>query len=382
MRGKIGIIVSGGPAPGINGVINSAAIEAANRGYECVGIRDGFSSLARKERDSFVPLSIDAVAGIQNVGGSIIGTSRYNPFRNPETQHAFIGGLKEASIDKLIVIGGDGSAFLSKRLLEIEPSIHLIHVPKTIDNDLILPDQYPSFGFETALDAGARILDTLSVDAKTTKRWFLVTSMGRKAGFLALGLGLVSGACLTLIPEEYSLSASPQRVAEDIYATLQHRLSIGHNYGVIVVAEGLLELFAGNECPELDDCPRDELNRIRYSQIELGEILLPIVRRICDERGCAVRMNIKNIGYELRCHAPNSFDIEYTRFLGYGAVRHLLDGKTGGLVTRNFDTLGFVPFSQISNLDGTIRSRRVDLSSDLYRVARSFMMRGPHRFDI
>lgn len=375
-RGRFGIIVSGGPAPGINCVISSSVIEAHNLGYEVIGFRDGFKGICSDDSDCIVKLTPEVVSGIYNTGGSILGTTRYNPFAAHETEERFFKRLKDNDVNKLIIIGGEGSAFLSYQISIKMPDLQVVHVPKTIDNDLILPNKYPSFGFETARFAGTRIIDTLMVDAKTTRRWFVVTSMGRKAGFLALGLGIASGATLTLIPEEFADStATPDEIASIIFSSIKRRYDQGKQYGVAVVAEGILDCLATESSPILKNCPRDELGRIRYSQIELGDVILPIIRDMVKEAEMDIKIIPKNIGYELRCHHPVSFDIEYTKFLGYGAVRVMLEGRTGVMITRDFDNLGYEPLEQMVQSDGLIRSRTVDLSSDLYTVARSFMIR-------
>ena len=375
-KGKFGIIVSGGPAPGINSVISSSVIEAQKYGFEIKGLIDGFRGLATGVPNSVVDLTISSVSGIYNTGGSILGTTRYNPFHSHESKHRFISGLKEHDINKLIVIGGEGSAYLSYHMSREFPEIQVVHVPKTIDNDLILPNKYPSFGFETARYAGTLIVDTLMVDAKTTRRWFVVTSMGRKAGFLALGLGVASGATLTLIPEEYAdRMATPAEIAGTIFASIKRRADMGKTYGVAIVAEGILDCLDPDSSPLLKNCQRDDLGRIKYSEIELGDVILPPLRELARQSGVDIKIIPKNIGYELRCHHPVSFDIEYTKFLGYGAVKLILEGKSGVMVTRDFDNLGFEPLEQMVTPEGLIRSRTVDLSSDLYTVARSFMIR-------
>jgi 6-phosphofructokinase 1 len=117
------------------------------------------------------------------------------------------------------------------------------------------------------------------------------------------------------------------------------------------------------------------MGRIRYSQVEAGDIVMDPLRTLCKDNDLKVDFYTKSIGYELRCHPPVSFDIEYTRFLGYGAVKHLLDGRTGVMVTKNFDALSYETLAEMRQEDGTIRGRRVDLSSDLYQIARSFMIR-------
>ncbi len=150
---------------------------------------------------------------------------------------------------------------------------------------------------------------------------------------------------------------------------------MGKEYGVAIVAEGVLDCIDPDQSTVLKACARDPLGRLEYSQVELGEVILPSLRARTKEANIDCKLITKNIGYELRCHRPVSFDIEYTKFLGYGAVKHILEGQSGIMVTRDFDTLGFERLEHMLQEDGTIRSRRVDLESDLYRVARSFMFR-------
>lgn len=371
-----GIVVSGGPAPGINSVISSAVIEAENRGYAVKGLVNGFRDLTERAAGAVIPLNTALVSNIYNKGGSILGTSRFNPLKDSQHVESLLQGLREHRIDKLIVIGGEGSAYLSLKLSKLNPDLSVVHVPKTIDNDLILPNKYPSFGFETALHAGTRIVEILREDAKTCRRWFLATTMGRKAGFLALGMGLSAGATSTLIPEEFSETApAPRDIARSIYSTIRKRAAMGKNYGVVVLAEGILDCLNPDQSEVLKGCTRDDMGRIRYSQVELGDVIIPPLREMLKAEGLDVHLITKNIGYELRCCDPISFDIEYTKFLGYGAVQHALGGDSGIMVTRDFDKLGFIPLESMAGPDGVIRSRRVDLSSDLYRVARSFMIR-------
>jgi 6-phosphofructokinase len=375
-RKAFGIVVSGGPAPGINSVISSSVIEASNRGYQVKGLVNGFRDITMGEAGSVVDLTADQVSSIYSKGGSIIGTSRFNPLKDNEHFNSFVSALKANNIDKLIVIGGEGSAYLSLKLSRQCPELAVVHVPKTIDNDLILPNKYPSFGFETALHAGTKIVETLREDAKTCRRWFITTTMGRKAGFLALGIGLAAGATSTLIPEEFTgFAPTPHDIASIVFSTMRKRIAMGKNYGVIVLAEGILDCIDPVASSELQACTRDDLGRIRYSQIELGDVLIPLLKDMLKASKLDGHMIRKNIGYELRCCDPISFDIEYTKFLGYGAVQHILGGHSGIMVTRDFDRLGFIPLDSMAGGDGLITSRRVDLSSDLYRVARSFMIR-------
>ena len=372
--GNFGIIVSGGPAPGINSVIASVVICAVNQGFKVKGFRGGFLGVIDKGSEAVIELGIEDVTAIANSGGSILGTSRFNPFAKKEDEETLVSTLRSNDIDKLVVIGGEGSAWLSHQISERLPAIRVAHIPKTIDNDLILPNKHPSFGFETARFVGTSILKTLITDAKTTNRWFIVRTMGRKAGFLALGTGIAAGANITLIAEQFDQpTITPDDVAKLIFSSIKRRLEQGKGYGTAVIAEGIIDKFDPASVEELKNCPVDDMGRMRFSEIGLEDLVARATKRMCIEAGINMRFTAENIGYELRCKDPISFDIEYTRLLGYGAVRFLLEGLSGVMVVRDFDNLAYVPLVNMLGPDGTLRTRKVDLSSDVYKVATSFM---------
>ena len=191
---RLGILVGGGPAPGINAVISAATIEAINQGFEVVGIRDGFKHLVRRDPSALRPLAIDDVSRVHLLGGSILGTSRENPTKTLESTRAVIETLQQVGITHLITIGGDDTALSSRYVGEhSNGTIRGVHVPKTIDNDLPLPPHIPTFGFQTARHVGVELVRNLMEDARSTRRWYIVVAMGRKAGHLALGIGKAAG---------------------------------------------------------------------------------------------------------------------------------------------------------------------------------------------
>ena len=373
--GDFGIVVSGGPAPGINSVIASVVIQAWYKGYRTKGFRKGFKGIILDRQESVMDLSIDQVIPIANLGGSILGTSRYSPFFDKTSEEAFFKVLADNDIDKLVVIGGEGTAYICNRLTQVKPLLKVVHIPKAIDNDLILPNKHPSFGFETARSKGTQILSSLIAEARTTDRWFLVRTMGRKSGFLALGLGIASGATLTLIAEQYRDGITPQDVAEAIFLSVKKRLQNNQRYGTVVLAEGIIDRFDPKKVPELANTPRDEVGRLSFSEVKLEDLVAKSLREMCNEAGLKVRFKTENLGYALRSCEPISFDIEYTRLLGYGAVKYLLEGVGGVTVVRDFDNLAYVPLSAFVDENNRVHSRTVDLNSDIYRVATSFMIK-------
>ncbi len=378
-RGKtLAILVGGGPAPGINGVIRSVTIQAINSGVRVLGIYDGFHWLAEGDSSRHTELHIDDVSRIHYDGGSFLRTSRANPTTSPERLENTVRSLSELGVDFLVTIGGDDTATSAMKIDRIAgPQIEVAHVPKTIDNDLPLPGHMPTFGYETARHQGVAITQAIIVDAQTTTRWYFLVSMGRKAGHLALGIGKAAGATLTLIGEEFrDRKVSLDTLCDILEGSMIKRMAMGRPYGVAVLAEGLSERIDPEELSRRADIERDAHGNIRYGEIELGRMLKNEVRRRLKERGINSTIVDKDIGYELRCADPIPFDLEYTQDLGYAAVMYLLSGGTGSIVTIDRGQLIPIPFTDIlDEKTGKARIREVDIDSDSYKVARHYMIR-------
>ena len=233
-RGRIGILVGGGPAPGINSVISAATIEAINRGYEVVGIIDGFSGLMNGSPEKFRNLYISDVSRIHNQGGSILRTSRANPTASEDGAARCFANLQAQGISALISIGGDDTAFGAYAVARATGgAVRALHVPKTIDNDLPLPADHPTFGYETARHVGTEIVMNLMEDSRTTNRWFFVVAMGRKTGHLALGIGKSAGATLIVVPEEFPQERiSLNDVCRVLEGAILKREVMGRQYGL------------------------------------------------------------------------------------------------------------------------------------------------------
>lgn len=378
MKERLAIVVGGGPAPGINGVISAATIAAINEGKEVIGILEGFKWLSKGSKDKVMALKIDDVTRIHSTGGSILRTSRENPTKDPKKMQNVLTALNELGIKYLLTIGGDDTAYSASVVeKEAKGKIAVAHVPKTIDNDLPLPGGMPTFGFETARHLGVRLVQNLMEDARTTGRWYFVIAMGRTAGHLALGMGKAAGATLTLIAEEFpDGKISLQQVCGILEAAIIKRLASNKNHGVAVIAEGIAERLNPDELEILKDIERDEHGHIKLSEIPFEKILRERVKESFDKRGIKVNIIGKSIGYELRAEPPIPFDAEYTRNLGYGGVRFLLNGGSGAMIIYDSGRLTPIPFKDmIDPKTGKTRIRLVDIKSESYAIAKKYMIR-------
>ncbi|HEU4689704.1 MAG TPA: 6-phosphofructokinase, partial [Vicinamibacterales bacterium] len=281
-------------------------------------------------------------------------------------------------ITHLVTIGGDDTALSSRYVSERSGgAIRSVHVPKTIDNDLPLPPHVPTFGFQTARHVGVELVRNLMEDARSTRRWYIVVAMGRKAGHLALGIGKAAGATLTVVAEEYASQYVPfATICDVVEGAIIKRRAMGRHFGVAVLAEGLIDKLDPAELVELEDVERDEHGHVRFAEVDLARKVKAEVQGRLSERGLRVTITNKNVGYELRCADPIPFDAEYCRDLGYGAVRFLVDGGSGAMVSVQGGRLVPIPFGDLVEPEsGKTKVRLVNIDSEGFRVARAYMIR-------
>jgi 6-phosphofructokinase 1 len=330
------------------------------------------------------------VTGAHLRGGSILGTSRANPTKSDTAMGNVLKVLDELGVSALITIGGDDTGFSSSQVYKrAEGKIRVAHVPKTIDNDLPLPGSTPTFGFETARHLGVGIVRNLAEDAKTTSRWYLIISMGRAAGHLALGIGKAAAATLTIIPEEFrGRSPSLGELCDIIIGSIIKRLAEGSRYGIAVLAEGLIErlgeegLTVAGEGVALErygKVDRDEHGHLRLGEIEFGRMIKDLLTARLESLGLKVTIVDKDLGYELRCADPIPFDAEYTRDLGYAAVKFLRSSmaeKTGAIISFVGGKMDPLPFEEKLNpKTGRMQTRVVNVDAESYECARRYMIR-------
>src|SRR3954470_7690705 len=394
---RLGILVGGGPAPGINGVISSVTIEAIiTHGMEVLGFQNGFRHLVDGSTQHNRKLTIEEVAASYLRGGSILGTARTNPAKKEEHMQNVLGVFERLGIDCLVTIGGDDTAFSGSQVAKrVGPwvkrdgrPVRVCHVPKTIDNDLPLPEGTPTFGFETARHYGTLTTRALHADAKTTGRWYIIISMGRAAGHLALGIGKASASTLTVIPEEFRDKAiTLEGVTDLIIGSILKRRVLGRDYGVAVLAEGLIESIGekglvkalGDDLQHYGRIERDDHGHLRLGELEFGRIIKDYLKKRLKEIGLKVDFIDKDLGYELRSADPIPFDAEYTRDLGYGAVKFLRSAEAprfGAVISLVGGRLHPIPFAEMINpRTGRMQARQVDVKGESYEAARRYMIR-------
>ncbi|MHC4088742.1 MAG: 6-phosphofructokinase [Planctomycetota bacterium] len=400
MKGKrIGILVGGGPAPGINAVIGAATIEAVNQGLEVIGFYEGFRWLCD---DGFDPsthtvrLDIPMVARLHFRGGSTLRTSRISlldderlktstvvaPHRDKVKR--VVNHLSLLGIGQLITIGGDDTALSARFVCEAaQGAIRLVHVPKTIDNDLPLPHDITTFGYASARFLGSQIVKNLMQDSRTTGRWYLVTAMGRKAGWLAMGIGLSAGATVSLLPEEFADNIRLQAIADVLEGAMLKRRVMGRKDGVALLAEGLAYRLGDRE--ELQrllgkQVPVDAAGHLRLSEVPLGDMLSDELERRFKARGESVTLVSHELGYELRSADPTPGDMAYCRSLGHGSIRLLLEpdeqSAPGVMVSLINGNLVPVDLGTLVDLEtNRTQTRLVDVHSYAYQVARAYQIR-------
>src|SRR5271156_3211053 len=389
-KGRLGILVGGGPAPGLNGVIAAATIEGINQGYEVIGFRDGFKWLAAGDTQQCRPLSIRDVRDIHLRGGSILGTARTNPTKSETGMANLFGVFEKLGITALVTIGGDDTAFSASHVARrSNGKIRVAHVPKTIDNDLPLPGSTPTFGYETARHYGVQIVRNLIEDARTTSRWYIIVSMGRAAGHLALGIAKASAATLSIISEEFrGRPVTVDEVCDIIIGSIIKRKAEGSQYGLVVLAEGLIEslgekgLLAAMPEGQLErfgKIIRDDHGHLRLGEIEFGRLMKELLSTRLEKFGIKMAFIDKDLGYELRCADPIPFDAEYTRDLGYAAVKFLLSPaaeKFGAIISFVDGKMIPLPFEKMLDpKTGRMQTRQVNVDGEGYESARRHMTR-------
>ncbi len=371
MKKTIVILTGGGPAPGMNTVVGSIAKTFITNGYRVLGLHGGYKGLF-SESPSFTELDFLLADSIFNRGGSFLVMSRYKPTDKDFEQNFNLDFFVNNNIQLLVTIGGDDTASTANRvakfLVEHDHSISNIHVPKTIDNDLPLPLQRPTFGYESAKSEGARLATTVYEDARTSNNWFVVCAMGRSAGHLAFGIGSAAHYPMIVIPEMFNKTTiTIDKIVKLAVSSIVKRLILGINYGAVMISEGVFheldeeELKKSGVIFSYDDHGHPELGKVSKAHI-FNEMLEMRLRSL----GLSTKSRPVELGYELRCQSPSAYDLVYCTELGIGVYQLFSEGKTGCMVY--IDHLGKVEPLYLKDIQdpvtGKIPPRGVNLDSD------------------
>jgi len=365
MQGSIAIVCGGGPAPGINSVISSVSKVFLKDGYRVIGLHGGYKSLFAKE-PVFQDIDFTFADHIRGQGGSALQMSRHKPSNDEFSTEFFV----KHNVELLVTIGGDDTASTANRISKFlktkNVSIQNIHVPKTIDNDLPLPEGQPTFGYQSAKEAGVRIAQTVYEDARTSGNWFIISAMGREAGHLAFGIGAAVHAPMIIIPEMFNNTpVTFNSIIKLIISTIVKRKILGIPYGIVIISEGVFHFMPDDEIKSTgihftyDDHGHPELGNV--SKAHIFNVLL-------QEKLKEIKLNVKSrpveLGYEVRCVQPIAFDLLYCSLLGMG-VKYLFDkGHTGCMVTSdNVGNIHPLFLEDVTNELGKVEPRLVNMNS-------------------
>jgi 6-phosphofructokinase 1 len=307
---KIGMLTGGGDCPGLNAVIRAIVRKSIQFGWECVGIQNGWKGLL--EIDT-TPLNIDAVAGILQKGGTMLGTSRTNPYKLEEGEKKVFENTKKVGIDALVAIGGEDTLGVASKLAK--NGFKVVGVPKTIDNDLSCTDY--TFGFDTAVNIAMDAIDRIQTTAESHHRVMIVEVMGRHAGWIAIHSGLAAGADLILIPEK-------EIQINEVINLIENRKKRGRKFSIIVVAEGAK--FSDSSVNKSEFILQDE-KLDAFGHVRLGGISMILANLIEQKTGIETRATI--LGHVQRGGSPTAFDRVLGSRFGVYAVEMIKDGKFG-----------------------------------------------------
>src|SRR5215210_1387826 len=342
---RVGMLTGGGDAPGLNGVIRAVTMRSINDyGYEVTGIRRGWRGLLQKEQDSTISLSVDDVRYILQEGGTILGSSRTNPYKNEGDAEKVVENMKEYGIDALVAIGGDDTLGVAKRLYD-DFGVQVVGCPKTIDNDLSATDT--TFGYDTAVSIATEAIDRVRTTARSHERIIVVEVMGRHAGWITWGAGLASAANVTLIPE-----VEPDM--EAITDLFKKRAERGDKWCIVAVSEGV----TFSEYIVTETAEKDEFGHVRLGGVGEGLAGELKERTAIDTRHVV-------LGHRQRGGTPTAFDRILSTRYGLRAAEAVDSGEWGKMVALRGNEIVTVSLSEATDETKTV-------PRELYEAAKTF----------
>ena len=370
MEKSIVILTGGGPAPGMNTVVGTIAKTFLSNGYRVIGLHGGYKGLFSPTQKT-TDIDFLLADSIFNRGRSYIMMSRYKPSQEDFDKNFNLDFFKNNNIQLLVTVGGDDTASTANRIAKFLAAknypIANIHVPKTIDNDLPLPSNIPTFGYHSAKSEGTKIATTVYEDARTSGTWFVVSAMGRSAGHLALGIGATCHYPMIVIPEMFNRTdITIDKIVNMAISAIIKRKIMGLSYGAIMISEGVFHAFSHTDLEAAgvkftyDDHGHPELGKISKAQM-FNELL----EKKLDKLGISVNSRPVEIGYEVRCVTPIAYDLMYCSQLGMGVYQLFKEGATGCMVYLDLNNnIKPLYLSDIQDKDGKIPPRGVNIHTD------------------
>jgi 6-phosphofructokinase 1 len=381
MKEAIAILTGGGPAPGMNTVVGSVAKVFLSQGYRVIGLHKGYSSLFT-ENPPIMEIDFAVADTMFNKGGSDVIMSRYKPTAEDFEKRFNLKLFTENNIKLLVTVGGDDTASTANRvakyLEEKQCPIANIHVPKTIDNDLPLPDNTPTFGYESAKHGGAAIGSVVYEDARTSQNWFIVSAMGRSAGHLAFGIGASCHYPMIVIPEMFNKTTiTIEKIVNLALSAMIKRKIMGIDFGAVMISEGVFHELSTDEIRKsgvyfsYDDHGHPELGKVSKSHI-LNEMIECKLNKI----GLKIKSRPVEIGYEVRCTAPIGYDLHYCTLMGLGVYKLFKAKTTGCMVYVNAkgDIIPLFLKDLQEPKSGKILPRLVDINCESVQSVMRYMM--------
>ncbi len=370
MKEAVAILCAGGPAPGINTVISSVTKVFNKNGFNVLGLNGGYKSLFADE-PTFDFLDFEYADQIYSRGGSALKMSRYKP-KDDEFKVDF---FKKNNVKLLVTIGGDDTASTANRLAKFlareKMDVKNIHVPKTIDNDLPLPEGTPTFGYHSAKEEGVRLCTTIYEDARTSGNWFVVSAMGREAGHLAFGIGTACHYPMIIIPEMFNKTKMTfDKITRMVVSSMVKRRILGIDYGVAIISEGVFHFMSDEEIIDTGiNFTYDEHGHPELGNVSKSHIFNMLTQQHLKTQRITVKSRPEEIGYELRCCRPIAFDLSYATRLGLGVYNLYTKGESGCMTT--IDREGNITplyLKDVEDENGKVKPRLVNIDSETVQV--------------
>lgn len=365
MKGSVIILCGGGPAPGMNTVVCSVAKTFLANDYRVIGLHGGYSGLF-SNNPRIEDLDFFKADAYFNRGGSYLQMSRFKPTDEDFEKNFNLKLFTDNDIRLLVTVGGDDTASTANRIAKFlekkQYPIANIHVPKTIDNDLPLPENTPTFGFNSAKDEGAHIARTAYEDARTSGNWLIISAMGRSAGHLALGIGEATHCPMTIIPEMFNKTKiGIDKIIKLTLSAIIKRKLLGIDYGTVVVAEGVFHDLDPKEIAATGaNLTFDEHGHPELGKISKAVMFNDILEREFHKLGLKIKTRPIEIGYDVRCQDPIAFDLTYCSELAMGVYELFSKGETGCMVFVDHDgNAKPLYLHDLQNEEGKIPPRRV-----------------------